>query len=93
MTTQNMTVKRISKVLLANGKNPADFKIKNNEIEVAAYDQDGDIDFDATELLKNQISDILGWGGFGCAWGGWVLQAGYACDSRDYNDLSSTMHY
>lgn len=47
------------------------------EVEIAVFDADGDLDFDATVATKETVQDRLGWGGFCCGHGGWVLQQDY----------------
>jgi hypothetical protein len=47
------------------------------EVEVYVVDADGDHDYDATDELSSKVAKALGWGGFKCGWGGWLLQKNY----------------
>ena len=55
-----------------------------HEVEVYVTDSDGDHNYTGTKVLANAVSRVLEWGGFSCAWGGWVLQKGYQ-PSRQWN--------
>lgn len=44
-------------------------------------------DRERTDQAVTVASEILGWGGFSCAWGGWVLEAGYTVDP-----MAGTIH-
>lgn len=65
---------------------------RRDEVEVYVVDEDDDIDYDKTDELKDRVHELLGWGGFRCIYGGWVLQANYQSPG-DWNDKSSQWHY
>jgi hypothetical protein len=45
-------------------------------VEIHVTDSDGDTDYDATDRLVEKVAKVLGWGGYMCGWGGWVLEKG-----------------
>jgi len=56
-----------------------------NEVEVYVSDYYGDHDWDATEELNDKVVKVLGWGGFKCGYGGWVLQKNH----RSYRQFNT----
>lgn len=82
-----MTVKQITKKLEAAGIASKYIEIRKGEIEIWTGDRN------STERLMNKISKAMGWGGFSCGYGGWVLQAQSAADMGSYSDKSSRWHY
>ena len=58
------------------------FNISTNSFEVFVEDEDGDNDYEATELLKEKASTICGWGGYRTGYGSWVFDKNYS-----YNEL------
>lgn len=68
--------------------------ITNTEVEVAVMeDHDEIVDEARTKEVVNLIVQTLGWGGFRCGWGGWVLRADYRPTQGDWNDPESEHHY
>lgn len=64
------------------------------ELEIAVLDADGDLDFDATLDRTHEVSRVLGFGGFRCAGGHWVLRKGYSAGPAiDFCDPASPNHY
>ena len=64
--------------------------------EVEVYIADGDTgraDFDATEAAMEEVSALLGWGGYRTGYGSWVLRSDYAPCSEDFNSTASRYHY
>jgi hypothetical protein len=96
-----MTPLQITKALIAGGVSENDIEnhinISRDEVEVyvggnglkpASFDS-----FEATEELSTKVGEVLGWGGFKCGYGGWVLQNGYRANTQDYCDQSNPIHY
>ena len=62
------------------------------EVEVSVTGRDGGVSYDATQRKAYKVMKVLGWGGYRCGHGGWVIQK----DSRsmgDYMDKASRWHY
>lgn len=78
-----MTSKQILRKLAAAGF-PMDAVIESGRDTITiGYLTDGVVelaDRDRTEQAMTVASELLGWGGFSCAYGGWVLKAGYEVD-------------
>ncbi len=78
-----MTPKQITRKL-TNAGFPMDALVEINRDEVViGYATEGVVelqDRERTEQAVTVAEEILGWGGFSCAWGGWVLKAGYQVD-------------
>lgn len=73
--------------------NPAVTSISRDEVEVFIEDGDsGRADYDATEAAMDEVSALLGWGGYRTGYGSWVLSAGRAV-SGDWNDRTAACHY
>lgn len=66
-----MTRKQIARKLEENGIVYGYKLISNQQLETTLPD------FDAAEKLSNRIGTVLGWGGYRCGHGSWVLAAGY----------------
>lgn len=82
----------IARKLTAAGINLESVTIRSTrEVEVAVM-VNGECDRSKTERVRRQVAKALGWGGFRCAWGGWVLRKGYAA-AGDWNDRASRCHY
>ena len=74
--------------------NPAVTDISRNEVEVYVPNGDtGRADFDATEAAMEEVSALLGWGGYRTGYGSWVLRSDYAPCSEDFNSTASRWHY
>lgn len=83
-----MTAKQITKKLEAAGINTSKhLEIRKGEIEIWTGN------LISTERLMNKISKSLGWGGFKCGYGGWVLQVARQVEMGSYSDKSSRWHY
>lgn len=93
MTIVNMTPKRIEKALAEAGISLDGLTINQNEVEIYVCNKrSGNFSREKTEKKTKAIAKLLGWGGFSCASGAWVLQKGYR-DMGDWNDRSSKWHY
>ena len=55
-----------------------------NSVEIHVTDTDGDTDYDATDELMKKATNILGWGGYKCGWGGWMIEKDYV-PQRSFN--------
>jgi hypothetical protein len=62
-------------------------------VEIMVVDFNKDVDYDATESLTDRVRAVLGWGGFKCGYGGWVLSADHVSNTQDYCDKSNPIHY
>ena len=89
-----MTPRQITRKLeKANFNMAAAVEIGRDEITIGVLAANNECDREATEAALDHATEILGWGGFSCAWGGWVLRAGYQSHGYDYNDPASPDHY
>ena len=91
MTIVNMTIKRIEKALTDAGISLEGLTISTNEVEVYCTTK-GQYSRRKTESQLKKVGKALGWGGYRCATGAWVLQKDYQ-DMGDWNDRSSRWHY
>ena len=87
-----MNANRITKVLQNSGIELDGLTITNNEVEVYVTKKNGEFSRRLTEIKVNKIAKVLGFGGFSCAYGGWVLREGYRVDG-DWMDRTSACHY
>jgi hypothetical protein len=87
-----MTARQITKKLTVAGIDLTHLTIDRDEVTVYVTDADGDRDYDATAALKDQVCEALGFGGFRCAYGAWVLQAN-PIEMGDWMDKGSRWHY
>jgi len=91
-----MTPRQIRNELVQNGfvgGELGSIEFNRDEVEVYVVDADGSNDYDATDILKDRVCSVLGWGGFRCGHGGWVLSKGYRASTMDYCDMSNPIHY
>lgn len=86
-----MTTKQITKKLMNAGLNLDNLTIGRDEVEVRVADIDGDCKDAATRTLKNKVARTLGWGGFRCGHGGWVLRNDYKVSSLE--GIADPIHY
>jgi len=63
-----------------------------NEVEIYLQDEEGYTDYGATDDTFNEVTKLLGWGGFSTGYGGWILKQNFQ-DLGDWNDKSSRWHY
>jgi hypothetical protein len=82
-----MTAKQITTKLEAAGISMKGIEVRRDELEIWTGNMN------STERLMNKISKALGWSGYRCGYGGWVLRAGYKVDTASYCDKSSRIHY
>lgn len=82
-----MTIKQITKKLEAAGLSLKHIEVRKGEIEVWTGN------FNSTKRLVNKIGKILGWGGFSCAYGGWVMRPTSMVEMGSYSDKTSRWHY
>ena len=66
--------------------------ISTSEVEVAVIGRGGEVSENATRRQVSKVGKALGYGGFRCGHGGWVLRKGYRSQG-DFNDKSSAWHY
>lgn len=77
-----MTKNQIEKKLSASNIDLSFVEISRNEVEIMVPEADGtEADWDRSEELSDEVSGILGWGGFRCGYGAWILQNGYRVQS------------
>lgn len=91
-----MTPRQIRNSLVQKGfveEELACIGFSTDEVEVYVTESDGTLDYDATEALSNRVGKVLGWGGFRCGYGAWVLSGSYRASNKDYCDPSSPIHY
>jgi hypothetical protein len=79
-----MTARQIGKKLAAAGIGDAGLAIGRDEVEVCVVDADGDCDREATRRKADRVRRALGWGGYSCGHGGWVVRADYTFAPEDY---------
>jgi hypothetical protein len=87
-----MTANQITKKLQAAGIDMNAVTISRDEVEVYATNKNGEFSESKTESIVKNICKTLGFGGFRCQHGGWVLQANYETQG-DYDDKNSKWHY
>ena len=88
-----MTAKQITRKLIAAGFDQDTFEARRDEVELAVLDYDGDVDYDRTEKLLDEMGAFLGWGGYRTGFGSWILSPGFVADDADYCDPSARCHY
>jgi len=91
-----MTPRQIRNLLVQNGFVEAELacvEFSKDEVEVYVTEDDGTTDYDATEALSDRVGKVLGWGGFRCGYGAWVLSSSYRASGTDYCDPSNPCHY
>jgi len=78
-----MTKNQIQKALQRSGIELAGISINSSrELSVMIMDSDGDVDFKNTNHMAAAVGTAVGWGGFECASGEWILQDGYRVGSE-----------
>ncbi len=89
-----MTKRQIIQKLTNNGiQESAILEAGRDEVEIGILDSNtGRCDYDATETIRQKVSQILGWGGFKTGYDSWVLRPNYQ-SLGDWNDSSSRWHY
>lgn len=88
-----MTTKQIFKKLEAANITTAHLTISKNEVEVFIPSPHGQwADSSKTKTLARKICKVLGFGGYSCAHGGWVLEPS-PLSLGDWNDRSSIHHF
>lgn len=89
-----MKTKQIINLLSKAGINTDSLTISNSEVEVfvPSAANPNHADYDKTRRLVRKVSKVLGFGGFSCAHGGWVLSPD-TIDRGDWNNRSSLHHY
>jgi len=87
-----MTRTQIAKALKNANISTDGVEIRKDEIEICVNTKSGEFSQRLTEAKMNKIAKALGWGGYRCGYGGWVLQA-TTIDMGEYNDKSSRWHY
>lgn len=91
-----MSPRQIRALLVRNGfvgEELDSIEFSKDEVEVMVVDGDKDVDYEATDTLSDRVSAVLGWGGFKCGYGAWVLRNDYVVNTQDYGDKSNPMHY
>lgn len=91
-----MTPRQIRALLVRNGfvgEELDSIEFSKDEVEVMVVDANKDVDYDATEFLSERVRVVLGWGGFKCGYGAWVLSNGHVSNTQDYCDKSNPIHY
>lgn len=88
-----MTAKQLTRKLTTAGFDTDTFETSRDQVELAVLDYDGDVDYDRTEKLLDEMMALLGWGGHRTGWGSWILRPGFVADDADYCDRSSRHHY
>ncbi len=91
-----MTPRQIRALLVRNGfvgEELDSIKFSKDEVEVMVVGIDEDVDYDATDTLSDRVGTVLGWGGFRCGYGAWVLSGDYRSSTQDYCDKSNPIHY
>lgn len=91
-----MTPRKIRNLLVQNGFVEEELdciEFSTDEVEVYVKESDGTTDYDATEALSDRVGKVLGWGGFRCGYGAWVLSGSYRASGADYCDKSNPCHY
>jgi hypothetical protein len=63
------------------------------EVVVVVYDNDGDVDLDATETAADQVRTALEWHGIKAAGGHWIFLQDHRPTRGDWNDRHSEHHY
>jgi hypothetical protein len=88
-----MTAKQITKKIVDAKISLANITIAKNSIEVFIPSPHGNYaDSGKTKKLASKLCKLLGFGGYSCAHGGWVLEAS-PINMGDWNDRSSKHHY
>lgn len=88
-----MTAKQLTRKLIAAGFDTDNFETSRDQVELAVLDYDGDVDYDRTEKLLEEMVEFLGWSGHRTGYGSWILRADYVVDEADYCDPSARCHY
>lgn len=72
------TAKQITKAINEKMPYALDFiSISNGSVEVYV-ERNGELDFEATQAIKNDFVKNFGWGGFRVGYGAWILQKEYS---------------
>jgi len=91
-----MSPKQIRALLVRNGfvgEEMDSIEFLKDEVEVMVVDGNKDVDYDATDTLSSRVGTVLGWSGYRCGYGAWVLSRDYRASGLDYCDKSNSVHY
>lgn len=86
-----MTINQITKKLQAANIALTGIEIKKDEVEIYVKTKSGEFSQHLTEVKNNKVAKVLGWGGYKCGYGAWVLNSAYRMDNND--GKASRMHY
>lgn len=87
-----MTRNQIIKKLVEAKVEMTTVTVRKGEIEIYATTKAGEFSDRKTRIEMNKAARVLGWGGYRCGYGAWVLQERHV-DMGDWNDKSSRWHY
>lgn len=86
-----MTINQITKKLQAANIDLTGIEIKKDEIEIYVKTKSGEFSQRLTEAKNNKVAKTLGWGGYKCGYGAWVLSPLYRIDNNE--GKASRIHY
>jgi len=86
--TRNQITKKLEKANISTDG----LEITTDEVEVYVSRKDGEFSQRLTDIKAEKVSNALGFGGYQCQHGGWVLQNNYK-SKGEYSDPSSAWHY
>ena len=86
-----MTTNQIVKKLQAANIDLTGIEIKKDEVEIYVNTQKGEFSNRMIEVKMNKVAKALGWGGYKCGCGAWVLNASYKMDTSE--GLGSAANY
>lgn len=87
-----MTKTQITKLLKENGISLDGLTVKSNEVEVYCTTVKGEFSKIKTDSKMKKVSKVLGFGGFMCGYGAWILSGNYQSNG-DWNNPASKWHY
>ena len=86
-----MTANQITKKLNAANIETAGIEIRRNEVEIYVTTKAGEFSKRLTEVKMGKVAKALGWGGYKCGYGAWVLSSSYKMDTNE--GLGSAANY
>lgn len=88
-----MKERDIENLLLSASLDLEHMTLRESEVEILVKDEDGDVDYEATEALADEVIVVMGWSAYRTGYGAWVVSEGYRVSQHDYNSPSWEGHY